>query len=293
LPTSPQFIEALGPYAKHAPVQAFCDISKNCFELFHESIGGHERQRETPREHLTTRMLYISEATSSAIRLSVTWALSLPAMSLVRNRYEQVVRHSWLMHQSDNAEMVKYLGFHYAKASKVYSQLDEATRNELLRMNVDVDEWLTEKLTKEQRHYLERWEKLDLESMVKKRDTLLNDDVPCRAQRELADLYTPVYRQFSSVSHFDMYSMNMLGLHKSPNGLFVLAPDPWWPAILCLYTSLLDLIHCSEASKLAYRVDRQADWASLFDRWRGYRDRVIDRREHSADEAEPNAATKE
>jgi hypothetical protein len=42
-------------------------------------------------------MLYIAEITSTAIRLNATWALTPAAMSLLRDRYEQTVRFSWLV----------------------------------------------------------------------------------------------------------------------------------------------------------------------------------------------------
>jgi hypothetical protein len=271
---NPLFRGALGPYAKHPPVEAFCTLSAECFALFHEAIGGQERSGETGRQHLTIRMMYISETTSSAVRLNASWALSIPAMSLVRDRYEQVVRHSWLMHQPDSAELIKYVGFYYAKMSRVFGKLDEATKKELLSGHPGGEAWMTTKPTKEERKYLERWESLDLESMAKKRDQLLTDEVPFRSARQLSDLYTSIYRQFSSASHFDMYSMNMLALHRSAEGKFVLAPDPWWPAMLCLHTALFDLIQCAEVCKLVYGIERGNEWDRLFERWREFCNRI-------------------
>ena len=42
------------------------------------------------------------------------------------------------------------------------------------------------------------------------------------AKESLADLYNGIYAQFSSVSYYDMYSMNILGLHEAPSAL----PNP-------------------------------------------------------------------
>jgi hypothetical protein len=197
-------------------------------------------------------------------------------MSLVRDRYEQAVRHSWLMHQPDNAELVKYIGFYYLKMNKIYAQLDRATKRELQTGGINFDSWVMEKPSKEQQEYLGRWESLDLASMAAKRDALLTDRVPCKPLRELGSYYTSIYRQFSSVSHSDMYSMTLLGLHKMPDGDGVaLAPDPWWPAILSLHTSLFDIIQCSEASALEYNVDRRSEWQALFERWKECKDRMI------------------
>jgi len=53
-------------------------------------------------------MLYIAEITSTAIRLNATWALTPAAMSLLRDRYEQTVRFSWLVRNPDKKEFEKY-----------------------------------------------------------------------------------------------------------------------------------------------------------------------------------------
>lgn len=271
-----------GGYVQHPPVKAFCDLSERCFALFHEIVGGHERQSETPREHLSTRMMYISESTSAAIRLNATWALSVPAMALVRTRYEQVVRHSWLMHQPDNVEMVKYIGSYYAKQSKLYYSLDESTKSEFLKMVGKLPEWMDRPPTKEEKSYLERWESMDLFTMVSKRDALLTETVPYRRTRELKDYYTPIYRQFSSATHFDMFGANLVSLHKAPNNTLVLAPDPQWPAILCLYTTLFDLIQCSEVTVIQ-RGAAPDHWEGLFATWDEYRQRVLGRDERVED----------
>lgn len=134
------------------------------------------------------------------------------------------------------------------------------------------EEWMTETPTKEQKAYLNRWESLDLASIAKKRDALPSR-IPCKvASESLADLYAAVYQQFSSVSHGDMYAVRMLGLHKAPNGQLVLAVDPHWPAIVCCYNSLFDLIHCHEAVAMDGGVKPVFD--ELFAEWRDYSDRM-------------------
>jgi hypothetical protein len=271
----PGFHKGLGDYLKHPPVRAFCDLSADVWSLYHKAIGGHERVGESPRQHLMSRMIYTSESTSAAIKLAVTWALSMPGMSLVRDRFEQVVRHSWLLHQPDTEELSKYVGRAYIKQNKVITNLDPAVRKILDEEGFKFEAWQTEKPTKKEKEEIRRWEDLDLASMVAKRDALLNDEVPEKKWRALSSFYTPIYRQFSSISHFDMYSMRFLGLHKAPEGPLVLAPDPWWPATLMSYTALFDLIQCSEATKLVHKLDRSSDWQALFDKWKGYSERMV------------------
>ena len=94
-------------------------------------------------QHLTTRMMYISETTSTSIRLNVTWALSLPGLSLLRDRYEQVIRLSWLARQTDHQEMVKYIASYYSKANKLFQNLSPRQREEFEKTGVDIPGWMT------------------------------------------------------------------------------------------------------------------------------------------------------
>ena len=96
-----RIVDNLGPYLAHPPVQATCELSRKAFERFHQARGGRERSGESGKEHLLTRLMYMAESASTAVRLNATWSLSLPAMSLLRDRYEQVVRFSWLARQTD------------------------------------------------------------------------------------------------------------------------------------------------------------------------------------------------
>ena len=194
-------------------------------------------------------------------------------MSLTRDRYEQTVRYSWLARQSDNVEMVKFLGSYYAKANKLYQTMTPHVRAEMDKMVKPV-EWMTEKPSKEQKAFLTRWESLDLASMAKRRDELPSKVLGKVASVTLSDLYPAIYQQFSSVSHGDMYAARMLGLHKAPNSQLVLAVDPHWPEIVCCYNTLFDLIHCHEAIALEAGADGKPIFDELFAQWREFSDRI-------------------
>jgi hypothetical protein len=240
----PIVLDHQGDYIKHEPVAAFGAISDEVYSIFHDATGGHDKKGERPRDHLITRLMYMAETTSTALRLNVSWALSIPGMSLARDRYEQVVRFSWLARQPDNVELVKFINTHYAKADKVMRSIDERIAP---HMDVLYPNWRKEPLPKKEREKLSEWENLDLLSMATKRDKLMPAKPSQIDEERLADLYAPVYQQFSSVSHCDMYGVNMLGLHEAPSGQLVLAPSPWWPAMLCGFNSLFDLIQCHAA----------------------------------------------
>jgi hypothetical protein len=212
-------------------------------------------------------MMYVAESTSVATQLCTSWALSLPGMSLSRDRYEQTVRFSWLARQPDNAELVKYIGSYYSKTNKVFRSISPELRAEIERASSKMEPWMTETPTKEQREIVERWEKFDLRSMASKRDALRPPrDTPLNRE-PLADLYAAFYQQFSSVTHCDMYGMRMLGLQDAPSGKKVLAADPNWPAVICFYTALFDLIQCNDAVCASYSVPCPDALDSLFDEW--------------------------
>ena len=262
-----QVLEHLGPFIEHPPVSVFGEISDECFASFHEALGGDVKKDETPRQHLITRLIYISETTSVSGRLCASWALSLPAMSLVRDRYEQTVRFSWLARQSDQKEFVKFIGSYYAKANKVFQNQSRKQQDEYLKTGAPVEDWMKALPTKEERKYLGRWEELSLDVMASKRDALKPLADLKLDQEGLADLYNPIYRQFSSVSHFDAYGAQILGLQRAPSGDLVLAPDPLWPAILSMYDSLFSLIQCHEALIAFYDVDQKKQFSALHVRW--------------------------
>lgn len=214
----PEVLSHLGQYTKHPPVAAFCEISRKCYLAYHAKTDSRDQSKETGRQHAVVRMMYIAESTSTVVRLSASWALSMPAMSLVRDRYEQAVRFSWLARQTDHLEWVKYLASLYAKRSKVHWALTERQRTELEKIIGKPEPWLTEKPTREQREFLDGWESLSLEAMAQKRDKLEPLGTTRLDRTTLGDLYNSIYRQMSSVTHYDFYGLSMLGLYQAPTG---------------------------------------------------------------------------
>lgn len=86
-----------GPYRENPAFAEFQSISADSFSLFHARLN--EGQTSLAYSDLVRRMVYIGETTSVALRLNAIWALTLPAFSLCRDRYEQTVRFSWLARQ--------------------------------------------------------------------------------------------------------------------------------------------------------------------------------------------------
>src|ERR1700755_1648974 len=100
-------------------------------------------------------------------------------------------------------------------------------------------------------------------------------------------MYDHIYAQFSSVTHYDMYSMNILGLHKTPDGQLVLAPDPHFPSMINLHNALFNLIQCFEATRRYLDEDFDSRFSTLLEEWREYVSRVIGPTQKPASEAGP------
>jgi hypothetical protein len=212
-------------------------------------------------------MLYIAEVTSTAIRLNATWALTHAAMSLLRDRYEQTIRFSWLVRNPDQEEFAKYQRAMVAKINSIVRNLDAETIKHFEELLGPTPAWATEALSKEERAFLDAWNMLDLKSMATKRDAFPPLADTLLAKDKLANSYEAIYRQFSSVSHYDRYSIELLGLQKAPDGSFVLAAKPHWPALLVLQNAHFDIIQCFEAAHVCHKENSAATFEAFLNEW--------------------------
>ena len=67
--------------------------------------------------------------------------------------------------------------------------------------------------------------------MAAKRDALPPFSDSVLAKESLLHWYESIYSQFSSVSHYDRYSIELLGIQPAPDGTLVLAALPHWPKL--------------------------------------------------------------
>lgn len=265
--SGPSVLDHLGPFTKHAPVQAFCLLSQKTWELYHQTIGGQQRNNSTQREYLAGRMMYISEVMSRGVRLNASWALTHAAMSLLRDRYEQTLRFSWLARQTDAKEIGKYWLHKYSKTRALLRNVPENTRQEYEKLMGPLPPWATEELSKEQQARMKEWETLDLRRMAKMRDALPKFTELPIGRENMEFWYDPIYAQFSSVSHFDMYSIEMIGLHKAPDGKLVMAANQQWPSLLVLQNCMFDILQCFESAHAYYDVRKPEIFEGLYQQW--------------------------
>lgn len=229
----------LGGYSANPAFSAFHELSVRAFALFHDRIS--EADLSRPLTDLIRRMMYVAEASSSGLRLNASWALTHPAFSLCRDRYEQCVRFSWLVRQANDREWYRYIADYYLARNR----MKHAFRQNGIDPRVNLDDGLDE-MPAELRQRFSYWRNMPIDQMARRRDELEGITGSRVDSEGLLGLYDSIYRQGSSVAHYDLYSVNMLGLHDGPEGL-VLAPDPYMPIVLVIHCALFDIVQCSEA----------------------------------------------
>lgn len=228
-----------GGYTRNPAFSAFHDLSVRAYALYHNGIADADLDR--PRTDLIRRMMYVAEASSVGLRISASWALTHPAFSLCRDRYEQSVRFSWLARQTGAREWYRYIADYYLTRNR----LKHAFKQKGIDPLVDLEDGLDEAPAYVRKRF-SYWRNTPVDQMAQRRDSLAGITGSRVDKETLFSFYDSIYRQGSSVAHYDLYSINMLGLHKGPEGL-VLGPDPYMPIVLVLHCSIFDIIQCAEA----------------------------------------------
>ncbi len=230
-------------------------------------------------------MAYQAKTTSLAIRLNTSWALILPAFALTRVRLEQTIVCSYLIHEKQSIGLSRFVEFisigHY-KATKLVME-DASLAKHLSHIDLGV---LATAATESQKKFtpgssvtndkFERsWTKLDLRSMAKRRDSLVNDSSSVLKQ-PLEREYITIYKESSSVVHADCSSLSVsfLDLFKTPSGQPVLMAVPSWALIVCATTSHYDILQCYEILKWL-GISAEENYQDLMGQWLKARDKYV------------------
>jgi Family of unknown function (DUF5677) len=258
-------LDHLGPFTTKPPIQALILLTQRAWEEFHAMAGGQTRLIDNERKLFASRLMYISEVMSLGLRMSASWGLTHAAMSLLRDRFEQTIRFSWLAKQPDGSEHKKFMLYFYSKARSLMR--DPSARRDYEQSVGSLPPWVTEELTKEQNAEIRQWESLDLRTMATRRDSLPPLTDLQIGKEELGHHYDTVYAQFSSVAHFDAYSLQLFRLHETDVGQFELATDAHWPGLLILQNCQFDIIQCFEALNAYYDKDAGPLFNALLLEW--------------------------
>jgi hypothetical protein len=263
----PPVFEHLGPYARPSAVAACCRLTERVWLTYNDLAETNRLRDKHSHEFLILRMLYIAEITSSAVRLNASWGLTHAAMSLLRDRYEQTLRFSWLVRNSDPQAFNKYDRTKFTKMGDLARSAKPETREQFEKLLGPLPAWATNAPTKEQRAFFEEWSKLDLRSMGIKRDEfppLADEPI---AKEKLGHWYDGIYAQFSSVSHYDRYGIELLTINEAPDGRLILGAKPYWPRMLILQNAHFDIIQCFEAAYVCHKRDSAATFNAFLYEW--------------------------
>jgi hypothetical protein len=273
-----------GPYQSWESVATFGAVSEKSFVLFDERIRGEWQQLARPVHHLFIRIGYQAKTTSLATRLTNSWALSLPALALVRVRLEQTIICSFLVHEEEEAGLhpfVAYIpiGQHKGlKAAKEDRQLAAQltglfdlglSEAEALRAQQE----LTPGFSLDSDKFQRNWTKLDLRSMAKRRDALVASKSVLQ-RHSLEREYLSFYKVASSMVHADCSSLSyaFLDIFQAPGTQPVLMAVPSWALIVAAATAHYDLLQCFEMLK-RLGIDAEREYQELFEQWTAARDK--------------------
>jgi hypothetical protein len=282
LSTGPTF----GPYQSWESVATFDALSEKSFAILDKRISAEWHQLATPIHHLFVRMGYQAKTTSLATRLANSWALSLPALALVRVRLEQTIIWSFLIHEKEEdglGPFVAYIPIGHHKDLKaamadpmLSAQLTAlfdlgSSETEALKAQQDLAPNLSLEADKLQRN----WTKLDLRSLAKRRDTLVSSSGPLQ-RNSLEREYLSFYKVASSVVHADCSSLSyaFLDIFQAPGTPPVLMTLPSWALIVAAATAYYDLLQCCEIlGRLG--INATEEYQSLFTQWLAARDKFV------------------
>jgi hypothetical protein len=263
----PAVFQHLGPHAQSAAIAECCRLTERLWLKYLDLAGDCRHAEPNSREYLILRMLYIAEVTSSAVRLNASWGLTHAAMSLLRDRYEQTVHFSWLIRNPDPLAFQKFERTKFAKMGDLAKAASTETRARVEKEHGPIPAWASDPLTKDQRAFFEEWTNLDLRSMATKRDAFPPIcDLPV-AKEKLAAVYDMIYKQFSSVSHYDRFSLDLLTLNKLDDGRVYLGAGPHWAGALILQNAHFDIIQCFEAASVCHKKDAGLIFNSFLAEW--------------------------
>lgn len=278
---SPNF----GPYSRWESVGAFSTLSKNAFSTFDNFINENWALLSRPVHHLFLRIAYQAKTTSLAARLNNSWALCLPAFALTRVRLEQTIICSYLIHEDESVGLRRFVAFisieHY-KTSRIVME-DPSLAKHLSHIDFDAMQNEAVKAQEEFRpgfslendKFERKWTNLDLRSLAKKRDDLVNAS-SFAFKHSLEREYVTIYKEASSVVHSDCSSLSysFLNIFASPSGVPVLMAVPAWATIVSAATAHYDILQCYEILKwLGIGADSEYDMQ--MNQWIAARDKYI------------------
>ncbi|MFV0349347.1 MAG: DUF5677 domain-containing protein [Halodesulfovibrio sp.] len=273
----------LGPYKDHKTFDIFNSISDKAFRCFNNGFAKEQEKLDSAFHHHLVRFKYIAETTSASIRLINSWTFTIPALTLLRSRFEQLVVCSYLINEDVKIGLERYIKYGPINS---YRQHQMACKDDQLRSSLSamVDDkkiydeafanqkCLNEEFSENDR-FQKKWTSLDLLSMVKRRDFLsMSSMLP---YNRLEHDYLTIYVVLSSLVHADISSVNDSFLncyiHKDK---IVLMSSPFWMSLAMICCAKYDIMQCFEMSN-CLGFSCSSEYIEIMKYWEEMKDKVV------------------
>ncbi|MFV0421621.1 DUF5677 domain-containing protein [Oleidesulfovibrio sp.] len=275
-------MQALGPFSEWESFKTFNLLSEEAYGFFNKTTRENPHILCDNNYHLFQRFKYIAENFSYTIRMSTSWCLLLPALSLVRTRLEQTIVCSYLTYEDKKIGLEQYLNFHKIES---YNTMQRATHDEQMKKNIasvintkEAYESACHSPKNITPEYLEgdkfskKWTTLNLESMSKKRDIFSQQK--SKIHHQLEHDYRTMYVLLSSVVHstpsllIDDFISEFVYKEE-----IVLMPPPYWMKMAMICCTKYDIIQCYEILKFL-SLDCDNFYMSLINEWEKEKDKI-------------------
>jgi hypothetical protein len=241
-----------GPYLNHQK-EVITSISSKAFLLVDASIE-EEKPESNDYRVVVSSLLYNGMITSLTIRFLISWGLVIPAIALVRVRFEQTVVFSYLAWENPEKGLIPFITHvpihEYLAAVKATS--DKAI-SKYLKVDLEKLKDIASKFQKVTKpsfdnslKFERKWTNLDLLSMIRKRDEIVNINDGSVLRSRLEKYYHSIYYEASSIIHTDCNSIFEFLNFKVDKNKLVIKQKSSWDEIVLLICADLDLLQTYE-----------------------------------------------
>ncbi|MFB5265178.1 DUF5677 domain-containing protein [Paenibacillus enshidis] len=237
--------------------------------LFIDEFLENEILKENQYDALLSSLLFTAKHISYSIRYLISWGMLYPAIALARVRLEQTIVFSYLLYEEPEKGLIPYISqfpinlYHGAKRA-----VNDADLSKYFKTDMDLFKkaaYYSQKRTvpdfdENGDKFTRKWTKLDLLSMVKKRDEMAkNTSIISRQRLEIN--YQSIYSDLSSIIHSDCNSTTTFLKHfwNETTGQFVIYQDYEWIDIILTLCARLDILQSYE-----YLIYRECQAEEVF-----------------------------
>jgi len=236
--------------------QEITAISSKSFLYLDASI---EEDNPPPNKYdvVLSSLIYTAMNLSLSIRFLISWGLIIPAIALIRVRLEQTIIFSYLVWEKPEKGLIPYIA--HVPVHDYLGTVKAISDNEISKyIKVDIEKFeeiarTFQKVTKPNfdsasEKYERKWTKLDLLSMIRHRDRIVNKTDGSILRSRLEKYYHSIYYEASSIIHSDCNSTTSFLRHylNKDDGKLIIRQTQNWDEIVLSTCADLDILQTYE-----------------------------------------------